>query len=135
MSIKRHLMSVVGIIVAAGIGTSPLSAQEVAKPPVVSHDTEGRGQCLMCHKAGVMEPVPDVPESHAERPNDVCLWCHAKDAPIQTADPPPVSHETQGREQCLMCHKAGVMEPVPDVPASHEGIGQEYCGLCHKKAG
>jgi hypothetical protein len=136
MSLKRFVTVAAGLVVAVGIGATQVSAQEqeAGKPPAVSHDLEGRSQCLMCHKAGVMEPVPDVPASHSERPDETCLWCHAKDAPVQTTDPPAIPHDMQGRESCLMCHKAGVMEPVPDVPANHEPISEQYCGLCHKKA-
>ena len=35
--------------------------------------------CMMCHAAGVMEPVPDIPaESHEGRGNETCLWCHTQ---------------------------------------------------------
>jgi hypothetical protein len=89
----------------------------------------------MCHTPGAMAPVPDVPASHAERPNETCQWCHAADAGIQTTDPPAIAHDTAGRDNCLMCHTPGAMAPVPDVPASHEGRGNEHCGMCHKPAG
>jgi hypothetical protein len=135
MSLKGFVVAVAGAMLVAGFTAAPALGQGATKPTAVSHDLEGRDQCLMCHTAGVMEPVPDVPESHVDRPNETCLWCHAQDAPMQTADPKPISHETAGREKCLMCHKAGAMEPVPDVPASHEPIAEQYCGLCHKKAG
>ncbi len=41
-----------------------------------SHDVAGKENCLMCHAAGVMPPVPDVPASHEGRENEYCLWCH-----------------------------------------------------------
>ncbi len=104
-------------------------------PPVVKHDLEGRDNCLMCHKAGAMEPVPDVPENHAGRTNEMCLMCHGKDAAVQTKAPPVVKHDLEGRDNCLMCHKPGAMEPVPDVPADHEGRGNDVCRLCHQPAG
>lgn len=44
--------------------------------PAIPHDTEGRDQCLMCHTAGAMEPVPDVPASHEGRKNEHCGLCH-----------------------------------------------------------
>jgi hypothetical protein len=111
------------------------AVQQAAKPPAVKHDLAGRDQCLMCHTAGVMEPVPDVPADHGERPNDTCVWCHAPDAEIQGAEPPAISHDLAGRDNCLMCHTPGVMEPVPDVPATHEGRGSEHCRMCHNPAG
>ena len=38
---------------------APAFAQE--KPTAMPHDTAGKETCLMCHTAGAMEPVPDVP--------------------------------------------------------------------------
>ena len=130
MSNLRMSVSI-GAFLIVGLG----AVQQAAKPPAVKHDLAGRDQCLMCHTPGVMEPVPDVPADHGERPNDACVLCHAPDAEIRSADPPAIPHDLAGRENCLMCHTAGVMEPVPDVPAKHEGITNEYCGLCHKTAG
>ena len=130
MSNLRMSLSI-GAILIVGVG----AVQQTTKPPPTKHDLAGRDNCLMCHTAGVMEAVPNVPENHSDRPNTVCLWCHAADAEMQSADSPAVPHDLEGRDQCLMCHTAGVMEPVPDVPAKHEGIGNEYCSLCHKPAG
>lgn len=104
-------------------------AQEGWKtPPVMTHEAEGRADCLMCHKAGGMKPVP---EGHAGLKNDQCLMCHAKDAAVQTTAPPAIPHELEGRDNCLMCHQAGGMKPVP---ADHEGRTNEECQLCHKPA-
>ncbi len=107
-------------------------AQE--KPVVVSHDLEGRSACLACH-GGAMEAIPAVPESHAGRPDETCLWCHAADATIQTTEPNAIAHDLEGRAACLMCHAAGAMEAIPDVPASHEGRTDQFCTLCHQPAG
>ena len=104
-------------------------------PPAVTHALEGRDNCMMCHKAGAMEPVPDAPADHAERPNDICLMCHAADAAVQTTAPVAIPHALEGRDNCMMCHKAGAMEPVPDAPADHEGWDNAYCTLCHEAAG
>ncbi|NIM40091.1 MAG: hypothetical protein GTN84_03095, partial [Hydrogenophaga sp.] len=95
----------------AGIWAAPALGQQQAgtKPPVVNHDLTGRTACLMCHKAGAMEAVPDAPANHEGRPNEACLWCHAKDAPIQTAAPKAISHSVEGRTACLMCHRPGAM--------------------------
>lgn len=125
-----------GAILMVGIGVAPAFGQEPAatKPPPVKHDLEGRAQCLMCHTPGAMEPVPDVPASHAERPNETCLWCHDPNAAVQTTEPRVIPHDVEGRETCLMCHTPGAMEPVPDVPASHEGRADKYCRLCHNPA-
>jgi hypothetical protein len=128
-----RFFAVAGFVLVAGLWTAPVLAQDRPKP--VSHDTAGREQCLMCHTAGAMEPVPDAPASHADRGNESCLWCHATDSPMLTADAKAIPHDIAGREQCMMCHKAGAMEPVPDAPASHEGRDVKYCTLCHKPAG
>lgn len=136
MTVSRLMAVAAGVIAGVAMVAVPASAQEAAKPKVVSHDLAGREQCLMCHTAGVMEAVPDAPAAtHKDRVNESCMLCHAKESPIQTADPPAIAHDLAGREQCLMCHKAGVMEAVPDVPANHGDTKQEFCGLCHKPAG
>lgn len=103
-------------------------------PPAMTHDAAGRDNCMMCHKAGAMEPVPDAPASHAEYTNDICLMCHAPDAAVQTKAPAAVPHPLEGRDNCMMCHTAGAMEPVPDAPADHEGRDNKHCTLCHKPA-
>ncbi len=131
----RRIVSAIAVLLVAGVLAVPALAQEVAKPPAVSHDTQGRDQCLMCHTAGAMEAVPDAPASHAERTNEMCLLCHAADSPMITAVPPVVSHSIEGRDQCMMCHKAGAMEAIPDAPTGHEEIDLEYCTLCHEVAG
>jgi predicted CxxxxCH...CXXCH cytochrome family protein len=103
-------------------------------PPAMAHSAEGRADCLMCHKAGAMEPVPDAPASHAEYTNDVCMLCHAPDAVVQTTAPPIIQHSLEGRDDCMMCHKPGAMEPVPDAPAWHENFDMQWCMLCHTTA-
>ena len=45
-------------------------------PKVISHTLEGRDNCLMCHKAGAMEAVPDAPASHEGREIMWCSMCH-----------------------------------------------------------
>jgi hypothetical protein len=54
--------------------TSPLQVNP--EPNATSHDLVGKDNCLMCHAAGVMPPVPDAPESHKDLPNESCLICH-----------------------------------------------------------
>jgi hypothetical protein len=110
---------------------APAVAQEEAKPPAVKHDVAGREQCLMCHTAGAMEAVPDVPASHEGRANETCMLCHATDSPMLTATPAKTPHAVEGREQCMMCHRAGAMEAIPDAPEGHEAIDVQYCTMCH----
>jgi hypothetical protein len=55
---------------------APDAAMVTQGAKAASHDFEGKDNCLMCHTAGAMEPVPDVPESHEGRTNAQCVWCH-----------------------------------------------------------
>jgi hypothetical protein len=129
MSYARFV-SAMGVLLVAGVLVTPVFGQEAAPPPV-SHDIQGRDNCLMCHTPGAMEAVPDAPASHEGRVSETCLWCHATDSPMLTTSPKAVSHGVQGREQWLMCHTPGAMEAIPDAPASHEGRDVKYCTLCH----
>ena len=52
------------------------SPMQTTGPMVVGHDLAGKDNCLMCHAVGVMPPVPDVPEDHADRTVATCTWCH-----------------------------------------------------------
>lgn len=124
-----RFVSAVGVLLVAGVLAAPAFAQQMPKP--VSHDIQGRDNCLMCHTPGVMEAVPDTPASHEGRVSEICLWCHAADSPMLKSSPQPVSHGVQGREQCMMCHTPGAMEAIPDAPANHEGRAVKYCTLCH----
>lgn len=127
---------IVPMAVLATILTATLAVGAIAqeKPVVVTHDLEGRSACLACH-SGAMEAIPGVPDTHADRPDETCLWCHAADAEIQTTAPNTIAHDLEGRSACLMCHAAGAMEAIPDVPASHEGRADQFCTLCHQTAG
>ena len=129
----RRLLSISGALALLAFVAFPLQAQVISK--AMSHDGAGKENCLMCHTAGVMEPVPDVPANHEGRGNDACLWCHAPDSPMTTTGASQPSHDMAGKDNCMMCHTAGAMEPVPDVPASHEGRGNESCLWCHSGGG
>ncbi|MDH3457278.1 MAG: nitrate reductase cytochrome c-type subunit [Gemmatimonadota bacterium] len=127
-----RIVTVAAVALMVGLPALARAQEEAKKPPVVPHAVEGQTQCLMCHKAGVMEAVPDAPANHAERVNETCLLCHAADAIVQTAEAPAITHDLEGKANCLMCHSGA----MPNVPASpHEGIDTKYCGLCHKVAG
>jgi len=132
---KRH-WSVKMLLPAMAVMLVAFAWQQGAwkTPTAMGHTAEGRADCMMCHKAGAMEPVPDAPASHSEFPNDICLMCHAPDAAVQTTAPTPTSHSLEGRADCMMCHRPGAMEPVPDTPADHEGRDIKYCTLCHVAA-
>lgn len=129
---RRASPVLLSLALLLGFGVSRAAAQEMPKPSVVSHDIEGKENCLMCHKAGVMG-APAVSEKHEGIANEQCLLCHGESSPVQTATPPKISHELEGKENCMMCHKTGVME-APKAPESHAAIENESCGLCHKPA-
>jgi hypothetical protein len=133
VSMIRRLLSFSGALFLLALVYSPVSAQ--VKAPAMAHDPAGKENCLMCHAAGVMEPVPDIPASHEGRTNAQCLWCHAPDSPMVTTGAKAPSHDLAGKDNCMMCHAVGVMPPVPDVPASHEGRTNDVCLWCHKAAG
>ncbi len=134
MSQRRAICVLVFLV--AGFGVLAIAQESTwTTPPAVQHSTEGRDNCMACHTAGAMEPVPDAPADHTEYPNHICLMCHAPDAAVQTIAPPPPAHDLEGRAACLMCHEPGKMEPVPDTPADHEGRENEYCQLCHQPTG
>ena len=124
----------VGAFAALALAWATPASAQVEGLKAISHDVEGREQCLMCHTAGRMEPVPDAPASHEGRVDAQCLWCHATDSALLTTTPKTIPHTVEGRDACLMCHTAGRMEPVPDVPANHEGRVDNDCMMCHSTA-
>jgi len=107
---------------------------QTMRPSQVLHDLAGRDNCLMCHAAGAMEPVTDVPATHEGWENVACLWCHGADAAMLTTDPPVITHDLAGRDNCLMCHAPGAMDGVVETPADHEGRESSHCQMCHKVA-
>jgi hypothetical protein len=127
---SRILAASAGLAVAAALAVQAL-AQE-ARAPVMSHELEGRDQCLMCH-SGMMAEMPAVPETHEGRGNETCLWCHGTDSAMQTLQPKAIPHELEGRTECLMCH-SGMMADMPAAPADHEGRENKHCQMCHKRS-
>ena len=53
----------------------PVSAGHVV--PALSHEVEGREQCLMCHQTGALA----VPKSHEGIANEACTACHEAGKP------------------------------------------------------
>ena len=51
------------------------SPMQSGSPPAIPHGLEGKDNCLMCHKTGVMN-APKAPESHADFKNEDCGTCH-----------------------------------------------------------
>ncbi len=97
-----------------------------APAPRVSHTTEGRSDCLSCHRSDGLRPAP---ADHGGRPNGTCTLCH-QSAEAPKGGPSPVPHSLEGRADCASCHNAPL---VPAVPADHERRPDEMCVLCHPK--
>jgi hypothetical protein len=57
------------------IATATPTVAAPAAPPAVPHPLEGRGQCLLCHQAGIAG-AKKVPDDHAGRSNETCTLCH-----------------------------------------------------------
>jgi hypothetical protein len=139
---KKILVAGLGVTVLAFWATS-IGAQETSsataatedweKPSAMTHDLAGKEACMVCHAQGAT-PVSDVPEDHAERPNETCLWCHASDSPMLTVVPSGTPHQRATSEtDCLQCHTQGGHERAGPVPESHEARGNETCMWCHVK--
>jgi len=99
--------------------TAAVTQAQATRPPAMTHDAEGRANCMMCH-SGAMPNVAGVPADHEGRANEVCTWCHAADAAMQTTDATTIPHALEGRANCMMCH-TGAMPNVAGVPEDHEG--------------
>lgn len=73
----NHRRSIaVSLFLLAGLVAFAWQQEGWKTPPVVPHALEGRDNCMMCHKAGAMEPVPDAPADHEGRDNQYCTLCH-----------------------------------------------------------
>lgn len=132
------MLGLSGVVLAA-----PAHAQEAAKPAdstaamkkptVIKHSPDDRLECLKCHQTAT-DSTKAVPEDHAERTNEVCLFCHAEDAIVQSKDPVTFSHTLRARSNCLMCHN-GTHEKAKAAPEeSHKAmLDSKYCQLCHKQ--
>ncbi len=133
MSVAKVLAVMAFVGTLGGMAPSAVNAQ-VTKPSVVPHPTDGRAACLTCHGAKT-DSTKAVPEDHVDRPNEACLFCHGKDAAMQTKEATPIEHAVQGRANCLMCH-SGKMPNIPAPPeASHTGmLDIKFCTYCHKPA-
>jgi len=91
------------------IWTMPVFAQ-----PPIPHSVEGRDDCLACHNSG-LETVPQIPEDHDGRTNEMCQGCHQQ-AISETA--PAIPHTLEGRENCTACHMTAQLENESVQPAA-----------------
>ncbi len=52
---------------------APDAAVQTTAPNAIAHELKGRDNCIMCHQAGGMKPVP---ADHEGRASEVCGLCH-----------------------------------------------------------
>ena len=118
--------------------TTPIGGVDNTKiGSAMKHEIAGKEQCLACHGAKGVSPMPS---NHEGRPQESCLVCH-KPGPTPTpgaakpssGTPPAIPHALEGRDKCDMCHAgAGSLKPVP---ADHAGRANTTCTACHKPVG
>jgi cytochrome b subunit of formate dehydrogenase len=108
---------------ASGTEAAPAGQETLGNLASIPHEVEGREDCLLCHAAGAMLPVP---ADHEGRTNVTCLVCHAVEGEAGHV-PAAVKHDLEGRENCLMCHAADLL------PLSHKtaAFSNSDCLLCH----
>jgi hypothetical protein len=108
---------------ASGTEAAPADQETLGNLAAIPHPVEGREDCLVCHAAGAMLPVP---ADHEGRTNVTCLVCHAVEGEAGHV-PAAVKHDLEGRENCLMCHAADLL------PLSHKtaAFSNSDCLLCH----
>ena len=91
--------------------------------PQIKHALAGHAECLTCHDAGDIKPMP---ADHAYGDNRLCLLCHS----VNGAGPLPTGmlHAIEGRTNCSSCH------PKDKVPQSHQDVKltDNECLTCHQ---
>jgi cytochrome b subunit of formate dehydrogenase len=104
----------------------------------IPHPIAGQEQCLTCHAAGGLKPVP---ANHDGRPVESCQICH-KPGPTPTPGgasetgsgaAPAIPHAIDGAmyQDCTTCHGADKLKPFP---ANHASFAVDSCTACHKPA-
>jgi len=135
---------------------APAISKLVAPPPVpgdgqpkrVPHPIGPQTDCMICHGA---EAVLPVPADHASYEQTLCTQCHpsalvdqatasdesAVQASGETSETsvgtgiPAIPHPLEGRDDCVVCHGPDGFKPYP---ADHEGRSVTSCTACHKPA-
>lgn len=130
----KHLLLSASLVLGATL-ILPVAGWGQIKTKPMTHEVEGKENCVMCHTPGVIPTAPDIPESHEGRGAETCLWCHGQDAAMVTQGASQFAHDLEGRENCILCHTAGMMPEIPDMPESHKDRAVETCLWCHTKIG
>ncbi len=97
-------------------------------PPQITHLLQNRSDCKLCHGLGASDVFP---ESHINRPNNVCTDCHSIGAGEKTLIPPQLY---SGDWMCLSCHSEEGSDPLSE---DHPEIliYLTECNLCHSEEG
>lgn len=111
-----------------------------AAPPAITHEVEGREDCLVCHKLGTAD-APRIPDNHNSLTGDICQTCHTQMAEITgssveeapVAEIPPIPHGLEGFSSCTQCHEEGGAG-IPRFPDDHKGRADDLCSACHEPA-
>ena len=125
------------LVTAASLAAQePVTKEAVAQgpnPSAITHDAEGKAECLVCHAPGAT-PITDVTPTHEGKGNETCMWCHATDSPMLTMTPLATPHVRATDEtDCMRCHAPEANENATNVPATHEGRANGTCFWCHTK--
>ena len=105
----------------------------------IPHPIAGQEQCLTCHAADGMKPVP---ANHDGRPVESCQICHKSAGADSSAGaaatpsaggPKAIPHPIDGDayKDCTTCHGADKIKPFP---ANHASFATDSCTACHKSA-
>lgn len=117
----------------------------VAEIPTIPHGLEGFAACTQCHEEGG-PGIPQFPEDHIGRSDDLCTACHSPAAEAESETAPPEATPTV-REATPEATPEATTTPestaVPeDTPAEADGdiaSGQELfaanCAACHGPEG
>lgn len=98
--IKLGRITVVGVTLALGWALLPLVMQAAGGAPDIPHAISGEGNCLSCHGAQAIRPLPP---SHADYKEGVCLICH-QSAPAATPAASELGTTLADNADCLTCH-------------------------------
>lgn len=100
--------------------------------PAMPHSSEGRKNCLACHRAG-LDAFPQLPGDHAGQTDDACQACHQVSIEVvhdESPKYPIIPHPLETRNDCRACHATGA--GGPRFPNDHADWPGETCRGCHQ---
>lgn len=130
----HHLVFIVLALLTVLLLPALIIAQQEIPP--IPHDLDRHEDCRDCHETGRLK-APILPETHTDRPNEVCLDCHYLDDEEPKFGPPQMPHEFAFRENCVNCHAPAETMPAPGPPplptplVHPKASGVDNCLDCH----